>query len=62
MAKHHRGSLGTPASVINPRSSEKARRRKEALVKRQQRLSGPCETVYDRDQGVGAVPENLKEQ
>jgi hypothetical protein len=62
MAKHPRGSLGTSARIVDPRSSKTARQRNKVSLTRQQRRSGDCKIVYDRDQNVGAVPTNLKER
>lgn len=58
-----RGRVGTPCGpIINPSGRSKKERAlllEEQRKRLQRRLSGAPETVYNRDAGIGLVPEHL---
>ncbi len=54
-----KGGLGTPMVLTDPNRGKKNRRREKTQRAKQKRLSGPVQTVYDRDSGRGRIPEKL---
>jgi hypothetical protein len=62
MGKHRKGEIGTSMGGRPSSSSANWKAKQKRFLERQQRLSSKTTVVFDRDQKIGAIPENLREK
>jgi hypothetical protein len=58
--KHPKGSTGTSLGGRLEGKGRNSQAREKRFIERQQRLSGKCKVIYDRESGEGAIPPNLR--
>jgi hypothetical protein len=59
MGKHLKGSTGVSMGGGRFGRDKNWKARQERFLGRQQRLSGKCKVLFDRDTNTGALPPNL---